>query len=200
MPRVSSPAPETAPAAPAPRPVLTAKQAQRANQPWIAMLLSVLATLALVLVVVALNPNPAPRAPGDRVDVAEAAATVPHDDGALPALAPEVPEPWYANYARLQPMDGLQTWDVGWVVTDTVFAGLRQTADADPTWLALRVGTAPAEESVDVDGITWQHMERKESAEQHFVAEVDGSIVVLTTTGGREVLEDLARAVAKEIR
>lgn len=200
MPRVSSPAPETAPTAPAPRPVLTAKQAQRANQPWTSMVLSVLATLAVVLVVVALNPEPAPPSTEDRVDVAAAAETVPHDDGDLPALSPEVPEPWYANYARLQPLDGIPTWDVGWVVSDSVFAGLRQADHADPTWRALRVGTAPAEEQVEVDGITWDHVVSESPAERHFVADVDGSTVVLTTTGDRSVLEDLARAVAEEIR
>ena len=200
--RVSSPAPDApgTPTAPAPRPVLTKKQAQRANQPWIAMVLSVLATLAVALVVVALNPEPPAPARVDRVDVASAAATVPREEGALPALSPEIPEPWYANYARVQRLDGLDTWDVGWVVSDSVFAGLRQTAHADPTWKALRVGTTPAQETVEVDGIAWEYVVPEKSSERHFIADVEGSTIVLTTTGDRAVLEDLARAVAKETR
>ncbi|MBD4582901.1 DUF4245 domain-containing protein, partial [Xanthomonas citri pv. citri] len=39
------------PHAPAPRPVLTATQAQRARQPWMAMVLSLAALLAIVAVV-----------------------------------------------------------------------------------------------------------------------------------------------------
>lgn len=203
MPVMSSPAPaptDPVPSGPAPRPVLTARQAERARAPWIAMVLSTLAVLGIVVVALMVSQPPAKPTPTDRVDVAAAAATVPHDDGALPALAPEVPESWYSNYARLASLEGKQTWEVGWVVSDTVFAGLRQAADVDPTWLALRTGAAPAVGTVEVDGITWQHFTPKDSREQHLVAEVDGSTVVLTTTGDEGVLEDLAHAVAKETR
>lgn len=188
------------PSTPAPRPVLTAKQAQRARQPWPAMALSVLVLLVLVGVVMVLNPEPPARPREDRVDVAAAAATVPHDDGVLPALAPEVPEPWYANYARLQTVDGVSTWDVGWVVTDTVFAGLQQADDVDPTWVNLRVDGIPAAETIEIDGIAWDLHTAPQSPERRLVAEVDGTTVVLTTTGDRAVLEDLARGVAKETR
>lgn len=190
----------TDPHAPAPRPVLTAKQAQRARQPWIGMVLSVLALLAIVAVVLILNPEPPERPREDRVDVAAAAATVPHDDGVLPALAPEVPEPWYANFARLQNIDGVQTWDVGWVVTDTVFAGMQQADDVDPTWVNLRVDNVPATEALEIDGLTWDLHAAPQTPERRLVTEVDGTTVVLTTTGDRAVLEDLARGVAKETR
>lgn len=185
--------------APAPRPVLTAKQAQRARQPIIGMVLSTAVVLAAVLLLLAVNPLPSAREPQDRVDVAAAASTVPRD-GALPALGPDVPETWHSNYARLSRLDGVPAWEVGWVVTDSVFAGLRQTSQADPTWLSRRVGEEPAVGTVEVDGLTWQHHTPRDSDEQHLVTEVDGTTIVLTTTGDQTVLEDLARAVAKEIR
>ncbi|UBH24524.1 DUF4245 domain-containing protein [Micrococcus porci] len=194
---MSSPDPA---APPAPRPVLTPKQAQRARAPWIAMVLSTLAVLGIVLVALMVNQPPPAPAQADRVDVAAAASTVPHDDGALPALAPDVPEPWDSTYARVERLQGVDTWDVGWAVNDAVFAGLKQTSRADPTWLALRVGSAPAVGTVDVDGITWDHYAPQDSKDQHLVAEVRGSTLVLTTSGDQAVLEDLARAVAKEIR
>ncbi|MDN5692969.1 MAG: DUF4245 domain-containing protein, partial [Micrococcaceae bacterium] len=190
----------TDPNAPAPRPVLTAKQAQRARQPWIGMVLSVVALLALVAVVLILNPEPPQRPREDRVDVAAAAATVPHDDGVLPALAPEVPESWYANFARLQTMDGVSTWDVGWVVTDTVFAGMQQAHDVDPTWVTLRVDSVPATETLEIDGLAWDLHADPRAPEKRLVTEVEDTTVVLTTTGDRAVLEDLARGVAKETR
>lgn len=196
-PLMSSPAPTDAPA---PRPVLTAKQAQRARAPWIAMVLSTLAVLGFVAVLLLVNQPPAVPERADRVDVAAAAATVPLEDGDLPALAPQVPEGWTSNYARLTRLDGLPTWEVGWVVTETVFAGLRQSAEADRTWTTLRVGTAPAVDTVKTDGITWEHFTPQGSDEQHLVTRTEGGTVVLTTTGDRAVLEDLARAVAKEIR
>lgn len=190
----------TDPNAPAPRPVLTAKQAQRARQPWIGMVLSVVALLALVAVVLILNPEPPQRPREDRVDVAAAAATVPHDDGVLPALAPEVPESWYANFARLQTMDGVSMWDVGWVVTDTVFAGMQQAHDVDPTWVTLRVDSVPATETLEIDGLAWDLHADPRASEKRLVTEVEDTTVVLTTTGDRAVLEDLARGVAKETR
>lgn len=190
----------TDPHAPAPRPVLTEKQAQRARQPWIGMVLSVVALLALVAVVLILNPEPPERPREDRVDVAAAAATVPHDDDVLPALAPEVPESWYANFARLQTLDGVSTWDVGWVVTDAVFAGMQQADDVDPTWVNLRVDNVPASETIEIDGLTWDLHAAPQSQDRRLVTEVDGTTVVLTTTGDRAVLEDLARGVAKETR
>ena len=164
------------------------------------MVLSVLALLAVVAVVLLFNPEPPQRPREDRVDVAAEAATVPRDDGDLPALAPEVPESWYANYARLQTLDGVPTWDVGWVVTDTVFAGLLQAEDADPTWVGLRVDQVPASETIEIDGIEWDLHADPKKPERRLVAEVDGSTVVLTTTGDRAVLEDLAHGVAKETR
>ncbi|MDY6055350.1 DUF4245 domain-containing protein [Micrococcus sp.] len=199
---MSTPAPEAdghaaRPLAPAPRPVLTAKQSMRARQPWIAMVLSALAVMGVVLALGVLHPSPAQPPLEDRVDVADAAGTVPRGAG-LPALAPDVPEGWTSSYARLVPLDGVQTWDVGWVVTPSVFAGLHQADDADPTWVGLRVGTAPAVGTREVDGIVWSHHAPRDSRDQHLVAEVDGTTVVLTSNGGLPVLEDLARAVAKE--
>ena len=196
-PLMSSPAPTHAPA---PRPVLTVKQAQRARAPWIAMVLSTLMVLGIAAAVLMMNQSPATPPRADRVDVAAAAATVPQEEGDLPALAPQVPEGWTSNYARLTRLDGLPTWEVGWVVTETVFAGLRQSAEADRTWTTLRVGTAPAVGSVETDGVRWEHFTPQGTDEQHLVTRTEGGTVVLTTTGDRAVLEDLARAVAKEIR
>ena len=194
---MSSPAPTHAPA---PRPVLTVKQAQRARAPWIAMVLSTLMVLGIAAAVLMMNQSPATPPRADRVDVAAAAATVPQEEGDLPALAPQVPEGWTSNYARLTRLDGLPTWEVGWVVTETVFAGLRQSAEADRTWTTLRVGTAPAVGSVETDGVTWEQFTPQGTDEQHLVTRTEGGTVVLTTTGDRAVLEDLARAVTKEIR
>ena len=71
-------------------------------------------------------------------------------------------------------------------------------------WLALTTGPlAPIPvtlTTVQVDGIAWEYVVPEKSKERHFVADVKGSTVVLTTTGGREALEDLAHAVAKETR
>ena len=109
-------------------------------------------------------------------------------------------ESWYANFARLQTMDGVSTWDVGWVVTDTVFAGMQQAHDVDPTWVTLRVDSVPATETLEIDGLAWDLHADPRASEKRLVTEVEDTTVVLTTTGDRAVLEDLARGVAKETR
>ena len=78
------------------------------------------------------------------------------------------------------------------MVTDTVFAGLQQAEDVDPTWVSLRVDQVPTSETIEIDGIAWDLHADPKKPERRLVAEVDGSTVVLTTTGDHAVLEDLA--------
>ena len=88
---------------------------------------------------------------------------MPQEEGDLPALAPQVPEGWTSNYARLTRLDGLPTWEVGWVVTETVFAGLRQSAEADRTAAEARRDAAVtelAETRVEVEELR-DYIERK---------------------------------------
>ena len=78
--------------------------------------------------------------------------------------------------------------------------GLQQAEDVDPTWVSLRVDQVPTSETIEIDGIAWDLHADPTKPERRLVAEVDGSTVVLTTTGDQAVLEDLAHGVAKETR
>ncbi|MDO5635367.1 MAG: DUF4245 domain-containing protein [Micrococcus sp.] len=180
----------------APRPVLTAKQAQRASSSSIAMVLAVLATLGIAVGMMMFAPPPATPPREDRVNVTQEAAIV-ADIEELDTLTPTVPESWYANYARWSVSDGVGAWDIGWVVSDDVFAGLTQTDEANPTWLSQKVGPVGTGEAKEIDGLTWQP-HRQGAGPLHYVGEVHGSTVILTTTGAESVLDDLARAVAAE--
>lgn len=182
----------------APRPVLTEKQAKRATSSAMAMLLSSLFLLAVVAAFLLLAPPPPVPERSDRVDVAEAAEQVRSAED-VPAVAPEVPEGWTSNFARWTTKDGISSWHVGWVVSEDVFAGLEQAADANPTWTAMRVKQAPAGDPVEAGGVSWTPHD-PDGKDLFWVGEVDGSTVVLTTTGEESVIRELAEAVAAESR
>ncbi len=182
----------------APRPVLTEKQAKRATSSSVAMLLSTLFLLAVVAAFLMISPAPPVPERQDRVDVAEAAEQV-RSAEEVPAVAPQVPDGWTSNFARWTTKDGISSWNVGWVVSEDVFAGLEQAADANPTWTAIRVRQAPAGDPVEAGGVTWTPHD-PDGKDLFWVGEVDDSTVVLTTTGGEPVMRELAEAVAAESR
>ncbi|MBB4734614.1 hypothetical protein HDA30_000122 [Micrococcus cohnii] len=177
---------------PAPPPRLTPKQAKRASSSSVAMLLCVLATLGISAALMLLQPRPAEAPRQDRVDVAAEAETV-RSGGGLDALAPAVPDKWDSSYARTRVTDGVPVWEAGWVVTDDVFAGLTQTDQSNPTWLSQETGNPVPGGEQSVGGVRWQP--REAGHERHWVGEVDGDTVILTTTGDEDVLHELARAV-----
>lgn len=182
----------------APRPVLTEKQAKRATSSAVAMLLSTLFLMAVVAGFLLLSPSPPEAAREDRVDVAAAAEQVRTGED-VPAVAPQVPEGWTSNFARWTTKDGVSSWNVGWVVSEDVFAGLEQAEDANPTWTAMRVKHAPAGDPVLAGGVSWTPHD-PEGKDLFWVGEVDGSTVVLTTTGDDSVLRELAEAVTTASR
>ena len=181
-----------------PRPVLTEKQAKRATSSSVAMLLSTLFLMAVVAAFLLLAPPPPAPERQDRIDVAETAEQIRAAEG-VPAVAPDVPEGWTSNYARWTTRDGVSSWDVGWVVSDDVFAGLEQAAEANPTWTAMRVKQSPAGDPVDVGGVSWTPHD-PEGKDLFWVGELDGTTVVLTVTGDESVMRELAESVTAAAR
>ncbi|OFR90867.1 hypothetical protein HMPREF2863_06000 [Micrococcus sp. HMSC067E09] len=178
--------------------MLTEKQAKRATSSSVAMLLSTLFLMAVVAAFLLLAPPPPAPERQDRIDVAETAEQIRAAEG-VPAVAPDVPEGWTSNYARWTTRDGVSSWDVGWVVSDDVFAGLEQAAEANPTWTAMRVKQSPAGDPVDVGGVSWTPHD-PEGKDLFWVGEVDGTTVVLTVTGDESVMRELAESVTAAAR
>lgn len=189
-----NPSPE-APEAPA-KPVLTASQAKRANQSLKGMIISVLLTLAVVVPVIALNPGSTENTYKPNVDVATVAAQAGQAADFAP-VSPEMPEGWYPNFARWNSgsADGIDYWEVGFVTGDRGFVWLRQTADANPTWIAQHSDSAPVTGDRTVDGTTWEL--RDKSGLRTLVLESGGSTVMLTGETSWEDLDAAARAVTR---
>ncbi|MCC3291988.1 MULTISPECIES: DUF4245 domain-containing protein [unclassified Arthrobacter] len=179
-------------------PVLTAKQAKRANATVIGMLIATGLTLALCLVPVLLNP--APKMQARNVDVAAAANQAAGDAGYQP-LALELPDGWSANYARWNAgtNNGVPNWEVGYVTPDTEFISLTQTNAANPTWIFEHSGDSTVSGERPAGGVTWE-LRDSSNADSTLVAEIDGQTVILTGSADLAEFDVLADHVVRELR
>ncbi|MFC7403082.1 DUF4245 domain-containing protein [Citricoccus sp. GCM10030269] len=183
----------------APKPRLTQQQAKRASQSAVAMVISVLATLAVALLVVWLNPASTEQTYGQDVDVVSTAEQA-SDTAGFTAAAPDVPEDWNANYARWNAAgtDQVEFWEAGYVTADEEFAGFKQTAQSNPTWLSQQTDNAPQTGTRAVDGTTWDLYEPA-NGDRHLVTDLDGVTVIISGSGDLASLDSLAAAVQQSI-
>lgn len=138
-------------------PVLTAKQAKRANASVVGMFIATAATLALVLLVVLLNPTHTAETYTRDIDVPTVAAQAEDTAGYLP-VAPELPEGWTSNYARWTgaSADGVAFWEVGYLTPSREFIQVTQTNQSNPTWFSQRLEDAQPSGQRVIDGVTWE--------------------------------------------
>lgn len=126
------------------------RESQTARNLIAALVMSLGIVVLIMLVVV--RPDPAPRAAVDYVAVAaEAQPTV---DETL--VAPSLPDGWSSNSARLQTSGGVTSWYIGFISPEQQFIGMTQGIDANPTWLAAQLGQSRQAQPVTVEGTTWQ--------------------------------------------
>lgn len=180
---------------PAPKPRLTEKQAKRAGQSAIAMLIAVLVTMGVVLIINFLNPTSKPDTFERPVDV-DSVATQATDAVDYTALSPQVPEGWRATYARLRSAggDGVATWEAGYVTGAEQFVGFTQTDEANPTWIAQAVQAAPQAGTVVVNSTPWTLYEPQDG-DKHLVAELADTTLVIRGSGELADLETMAAAL-----
>ncbi|MDN3480774.1 DUF4245 domain-containing protein [Arthrobacter sp. APC 3897] len=178
-------------------PVLTKKQAQKANATVIGMLIATGVTLLLVLVPVLLNP--APKMQIRSVDVKATALQAAGDAGYAP-LAPNLPDGWSANYARWEASGsaGVPVWEVGYLTPGMEFIRLSETSAGNPTWIAQTSGDAKVAGERTAGGQTW---ELRDSADgkASMVLELNGLTVVLTGEADLAEFDVLAEAVVSDL-
>lgn len=191
-------APEPASEAAAAKPVLSPAQAKRANQTLKGMIISVLLTIAVAAPVILINPpNKAEnfRAPVDVAEVASQAAA----DADFTPWAPNLPEGDYVNFARwiTGNVDGIKYWEFGVVTQKEEFVWVRQTAGANPSWLAAVTDNATPAGTHAVDGTDWELRSRDKS--QTLIGTRGPSTIVLTSDSGLDALDSMARLAQREI-
>ncbi|MEV8183798.1 DUF4245 domain-containing protein [Specibacter sp. NPDC078692] len=181
------------------KPSIAAGAAKRANASVIGMFLAIFSTIAIVLVVVWLNPQQKAETYRSNIDVS-AVANHATDTAGFTPVAPELPDGWYANYARWNPAgaDGVAFWDVGYVTSSNTFIALRQSITANPTWIADQSQQAAVTGSRTVDGHDWE-LRDKPKGDRSLVL-VDGKdTIVLTGAADFADFDFLAKAATDSL-
>ncbi|SDI28063.1 Protein of unknown function [Arthrobacter subterraneus] len=180
-------------------PVLTAKQAKRANASSIGMFIATAVTLGLVLFVVLLNPTHTAETYTRDVDVATIASQAEDAAGYLPAAA-ELPDGWTSNYARWTgtASDGVAFWEVGYLTPEREFIQVTQTNNSNPTWLSQRLDDAVPSGQRVIDGVTWDLLDST-SGDVFLTTEQDGFTLILNGTADLTQFDVLGSALLAKL-
>lgn len=126
----------------------------RAKQTIRNLIYSMLVTLALTIAIVLV----VPRDDSNRiqpVDYQTIALSASESSGQS-ALAPEVPQDWWSNAARLEESLGVQTWYVGFVTADNQYIGMTQAFESNPSWLANQLQGNWQDGTLEIAGRSWE--------------------------------------------
>lgn len=171
---------------------------RRARQTLINLLLSLGATIGVMLVLILA----VPRDDSNRVQAvdykelaAQAASQAPG-----PLLVPAIPVDWYSNSARFRSatQDGVATWYAGFVGPNSEFIALTQGFDVNQTWLQIQLEANKPTEEVVLGNSTWEIFEStKENNPQKskdflMVLEYDSNAVLVYGVAPRQQLEEFA--------
>lgn len=179
------------------------RAARRANQTTFNLVLALIASLGIVLflVVVVVRPEMEPRT----VDYRQIAADA-QTDIDTPLAAPDLPEGWTANRAELvaDPADGVTRWEIGFLTPEGQYIGLVQGIEANPSWVADQVLSAPAVGTESIGGLTWDAYDRRDvddpgNVAYALVTTVDAVTFVLGGTASDREFAVLAAAVAEDL-
>jgi hypothetical protein len=175
---------------------------RRARQTLINLLLSLGATIGVMLVLILA----VPRDDSNRVQAvdykelaAQAASQAPG-----PLLVPAIPVDWYSNSARFRSatQDGVATWYAGFVGPNSEFIALTQGFDVNQTWLQIQLEANKPTEEVILGNSTWEIFESsKENNPQKskdflMVLEYDSNAVLVYGVAPRQQLEEFAHQLS----
>ncbi|MFC6354978.1 DUF4245 domain-containing protein [Luethyella okanaganae] len=178
----------------------------RARQTINNLALSLLATLALVAVIVLLVPRS--DKPLDRaVDYATVAVEAQRSTRGVLAN-PALPEGWRSNAAELRTgsADKIQAWYIGFLTPQDQFIGMTQAFDANPSWLAAQLENTLATGTTTVGGIRWTIYDNRDSPDDlgnvryAMTSEAGSSTYALAGTADPAEFSALAEAIAPDIR
>lgn len=181
-----------------------------------AMTYSVLATLAIVLGWMALNPQ-ANNEFDPGVDVAAAEQEVANVAPFVPATV-NAPDGWRANYARWNSgvQDEIPSWQVGYLTEEEEFFGIEQTSNATAGWIDDKVnpvGDATETTVANYDVTRWigedehiylvaeleqQANSNDSSQREHTVEPSDTMTLILSGSMDEESLHQLAAEVLNQ--
>jgi hypothetical protein len=180
-----------------------ASRKRRANQTVFNLVLALAASLAIVvlLVLVVVRPDQAPR---DPVDYAGIAAEF-QSQSEVALVVPVLPERWEANGATFDPEDGGgATWRIGFVTPQQRYAAVDQAIEPDEGWLADRLDSAAATSTTEIGDLSWDVYDRRESDptgnySYALATIVDGTVYLVHGVATDAEFITLATTVAAEL-
>ncbi|WP_144710607.1 DUF4245 domain-containing protein [Curtobacterium pusillum] len=182
-----------------------ARTARRQHQTAFNLVLALIASLGIVLFLVAVVVRP-DTSVGDRtVDYQQVAsqAKVPGVTLAAPAL----PKDFTSNRAdyKDKTSDGVSVWTVGLITPDKQFISLQQGIDANATWVSNELEQHAATGSRTIAGTKWTVYDRRAEGDDagnqaySLVSTFGKNTVVLAGTANDSSFRTVATAVAKQL-
>ncbi len=168
------------------------------------LIAALLATLAVVVVIVLAVPRGSvpEREP---IDVAAVAQSIATSEGRT-VIAPEMSDEWVVNRAGIEGNGSVRAFTVVYAPADENARGFLRVAqgfDADAAWPARVLSGSAPQDTVTIDGITWDRYELDPERTGNI------SVAIATTAGpdtiliygaaGEKALEQTARSVTEQI-
>lgn len=179
-----------------------ASRVRRQNNTLFNLVIALLASLAVVavIVLVVVRPDISSNKTFDYRGIA-AGASAP-----VTLAAPDLSSDWWSNSVIYDgtPTDGVANWYVGFVTPDVQFIALNQGIDANPTWLANELAGMKVTGSTTIDGVEWAVYDRrgtKDVGNHAYALSTVGaqSTYVLHGTASDDEFTTLAKALAETI-
>lgn len=176
-------------------------RAYRSSQTTRNLIVALLATLAIVVVIVWGVPRGEPTPP-EAIDVDAIAADVgdayDHD-----VVVPDAPSSWRVNDARVDPE--VPAWSIVYVPGGSSFLRVEQAFGADETWASQRLGGTAPNDTQQIAGIEWDVYEIADPAAQGNVSyalgvQAGADHLLIYGSAGPETAAEIARLVAPQVR
>jgi hypothetical protein len=171
---------------------------RRARQTLINLLLSLVATVGvMVLLILAV-----PRDDSNRIQPVDYKAVAVEAAKEAPSkiLLPVLPVDWYSNAARYRSsaLDGVANWYAGFIGSNGEFIAMTQGFEVNTTWMQLMLESNKQTGEVVIQGETWKIYESmrpnnpKKSKDYMMVLEYQGNALFVYGVAPVEQLEDFA--------
>ncbi|WP_285116144.1 DUF4245 domain-containing protein [Leifsonia sp. fls2-241-R2A-40a] len=158
---------------------------------------SLIATLALVAIIVLVVPRGNPTATKPSVDYTSIAQQA---KGSEPDafLVPKLPSGWTSNNAELRTKtaDKVDSWYIGLITPKQQFIGITQGFGANDSWVSDQVAKSRIKDTREIDGVTWDVYDNR-AAGSGSNGNVDYALV---TTAGDSTIVVFGTAVDAEFR
>jgi len=180
-----------------------ARRSRREHQTAFNLVLALLASLGIVLVLVAVVVRP-DQSVDRTVDYQRIAA-----DAKVPGVtlaAPDLPDGFTSNRADFQDKtsDDVRVWTVGLVTPDRQYIGLQQGIGANASWVSNQLDQKPSTGDRTIDGTKWTVYDRRDEGKDagnhaySLVTVLDRNTIVLSGTADDRSFTTVAEAVAEQ--